>query len=80
MTVGQLLDRWHKLIEATRRETAAINYRYVIDPHLVGFILPQGKALGMKKLALLSFADVDAPLEAKCAPLPCRSSAPKVVQ
>jgi len=65
VTVGQLLDRWHKVIVATRRETTAINYRYVIDKHLVGFILPQGKALGAKKLALLTFADVDALLDAK---------------
>jgi integrase len=65
VTVGQLLDRWHKVIVATRRETTAINYRYVIDSHLVGFILPQGRTLGSKKLALLTFADVDALLEAK---------------
>ena len=65
VTVGQLLDRWHKVIVATRRETTAINYRYVIDKHLVGFILPQGKALGAKRLSLLTFADVDALLEAK---------------
>jgi hypothetical protein len=33
VTVGELLDRWHKVIVATRRETTAINYRYVIDRH-----------------------------------------------
>lgn len=65
VTVSELLDRWHKVIVATRRETTAINYRYVIDGHLVGFVLPQGRTLGSKKLALLSFDDVDALLEAK---------------
>jgi integrase len=66
VTVGQLLDRWHKVIVATRRETTAINYGYVIDRHLVGFVLPEGKTLGSKKLALLTFDDVDTLLEVKC--------------
>jgi hypothetical protein len=57
VTVGQLLDRWHKVIVVARRETTAINYRYVIDKHLVGFVLPQGKALGTKTVTLLAFAD-----------------------
>jgi hypothetical protein len=30
VTVGQLLDRWHKVIVATRGETTAVNDRYVI--------------------------------------------------
>jgi hypothetical protein len=50
-TVSQVLDRWHKVIVATRRETTAINYRYVIDGHLAGFVLPEGRTLGSKKLA-----------------------------
>jgi integrase len=65
ITVAQLLDRWHKVIVATRRQTTAINYRYIIDGHLVGFVLPGGKTLGSKKLALLTFADVDALLDSK---------------
>jgi integrase len=65
VTVSQLLDRWHKVIIATRRETTAINYRYVIDKHLVGFVLREGRTLGSKKLALLTFDDVDALLDAK---------------
>jgi len=65
VTVSELLDRWHKVIVATRRETTAINYRYVIDGHLVGFVLPQGQTLGSKKLALLTFDDVDTLLDAK---------------
>jgi integrase len=65
VTVSELLDRWHKVIVATRRETTAINYRYVIDGHLVGFVLPQGRTLGSKKLALLTFDDVDVLLDAK---------------
>jgi integrase len=65
VTVAELLDRWHKVIVATRRETTAINYKYVIDGHLVGCVLPGGKTLGSKKLALLTFADVDALLESK---------------
>ncbi len=47
VTVGQLLDRWHNVIVATRRETSAINYRYVIDKHLVGFVL-RGEAVGLR--------------------------------
>jgi integrase len=43
----------------------AINYRYVIDGHLAGFVLPEGRTLGSKKLARLTFDDVDALLEAK---------------
>jgi integrase len=65
VTVSQLLERWHRVITATRRETTSINYRYVIDGHLVGFVLPGGKTLGSKKLALLTFDDIDALLEAK---------------
>jgi integrase len=65
VTVSQLLDRWHKVIVATRRETTAINYRYVIDGHLVEFVLPEGRTLGSKRLARLTFADVDALLDAK---------------
>jgi hypothetical protein len=64
-TVSQMLDRSHKVIVATRRETTAINYRYVVDKHLVGFVLPQGRVLGTKKLILLTFTDVDAQLEAE---------------
>jgi integrase len=64
-TVSQVLDRWHKVIVATRRETTAINYRYVIDGHLAGFVLPEGRTLGSKKLARLTFGDVDTLLEAK---------------
>jgi hypothetical protein len=48
VTVSQLLDRWHKVIVAIRWETTAINYRYVIDGHLVGFVLPEGRTLGSK--------------------------------
>jgi integrase len=64
-TVSQVLDRWHQVIVATRRETTAINYRYVVDGHLVGFVLPEGRSLGSKKLARLTFGDVDALLDAK---------------
>jgi integrase len=64
-TVSQVPDRWHKVIVTTRRETTAINYRYVIDWHLAGFVLPEGRTLGSKKLARLTFGDVDALLEAK---------------
>ena len=45
ITVGQLLDRWHKVIVATRRETTAINYRYVIDSHLAGLSSRREKRL-----------------------------------
>jgi len=65
VTVSQLLDRWHKLIVATRRETTAINYRFVVDRHIVPFVLPGGGRLGSKTVALLTFADVDALLDAK---------------
>jgi hypothetical protein len=57
VTLGQLLDRWHKAMVATRRETTAIDYHDVIDKHLVGFVLPQGRALGTKRLSVLTFAD-----------------------
>jgi integrase len=65
VTVSQLLDRWHKVIVATRRETTASNYRYMIDGHLVPFVLPGGRTLGSKKVAKLTFSDVDALLDAK---------------
>ena len=48
VTVSQLLDRWHKVIVATRRETTASNYRYMIDGHIVPFVLPGGRTLGSK--------------------------------
>ena len=65
VTVDQLLDRWHKVIVATRRETTASNYRYMIDGHIVPFILPGGRRLGSKKVAKLTFGEVDALLDAK---------------
>ena len=65
VTVSQLLDRWHKVIVATRRETTASNYRYMIDGHIVPFVLPGGRTLGSKKVAKLTFSDVDALLDAK---------------
>ncbi len=65
VTVSQLLDRWHKVIVATRRETTASNYRYMIDGHIVPFVLPGGRTLGSKKVAKLPFSDVDALLDAK---------------
>ncbi|MHB1486746.1 MAG: site-specific integrase [Acidimicrobiales bacterium] len=65
VTVSQLLDRWHKVIVATRRETTAANYRYMIDGHIVPFILPGGRTLGSLKVAKLTFSDVDALLDAK---------------
>jgi integrase len=65
VTVSQLLDRWHKVIVATRRETTASNYRYMIDGHIVPFVLPGGRTLGSKKVAKLTFGDVDALLDAK---------------
>jgi integrase len=65
VTVRELLDRWHKVIAATRRETTASNYRYMIDGHIVPFVLPSGRTLGSKKVAKLTFSDVDALLEAK---------------
>jgi integrase len=65
VTVGQLLDRWHNVIVATRRETTASNYRYMIDGHIASFVLPGGKTLGSKKVAKLTFNDVDALLDAK---------------
>jgi hypothetical protein len=65
VTVSQLLDRWHKVIVATRRETTASNYRYMIDGRIVPFVLPGGRALGSKKVAKLTFSDVDALLDAK---------------
>jgi hypothetical protein len=36
VTVAALLERWHKVLVATRRETTAINYRDVIDRHSSG--------------------------------------------
>jgi integrase len=63
--VSQVLDRWHKVIVATRRETTAVNYRFMIDGQIVPFVLPEGRKLGSKKFALLTFEDVDALLEAK---------------
>ncbi len=65
VTVSQLLDRWHKVIVATRRETTAINYKYIIDSHIVPFVLPSGRTLGSKKVAKLTFDDVDALVDAK---------------
>jgi integrase len=65
VTVSQLLDRWHKVIVATRRETTASNYRYMIDGHIVPFVLPGGRTRGSKKVAKLTFGDVDALLDAK---------------
>ena len=65
VTVSQLLDRWHKVIVATRRETTASNYRYMIDGHIVPFVLPGGITVGSKKVATLTFSDVDALLDAK---------------
>jgi integrase len=65
VTVSQLLDRWHKVIVATRRETTASNYRYMIDGQIVPFVLPGGRTLGSKKVAKLTFSDVDALLDAK---------------
>jgi integrase len=65
VTVSQLLERWHKVIVATRRETTAANYRYMIDGHIVPFVLPGGRTLGSKKVAKLTFSDVDALLDAK---------------
>ena len=65
VTVSQLLDRWHKVIVATRRETTAANYKYMIDGHIVPFVLPRGRTLGSKKVAKLTFDDVDALLDAK---------------
>src|SRR5665213_1333697 len=65
VTVSQLLDRWHKVIVATRRETTASNYKYMIDGHIVPFVLPGGRTLGSKKVATLTFNDVDALLDAK---------------
>jgi hypothetical protein len=38
-TVRHVLDRWHGVIVAARGETTAINCRYVIVGHLVGFVL-----------------------------------------
>jgi hypothetical protein len=43
VAVDRLLVRPHKVSVATRREATAVNYRYVIDRHVVRFILPQGK-------------------------------------
>lgn len=65
VTVAQLLERWHKMIVATRRETTSINYRFMIDGHIVPFVLPSGRKLGSKKVASLTFDDVDALLDAK---------------
>src|ERR1039458_6505526 len=59
VTVSQLLDRWHKVIVAIGRETTAINYKYIIDSHIVPFVLPSGRTLGSKKVAKLTFDDVD---------------------
>jgi integrase len=65
VTMSQLLDRWHKVIVATRRETTASNYRYMIDGHIVPFVLPGERTLGSKKVAKLTFSDVDSLLDAK---------------
>lgn len=65
VTVSQLLDSWHKVIVATRRETTASNYRYMIDGHIARFVLPGGRTLGSKKVAKLTFSDVDSLLDAK---------------
>lgn len=65
VTVSELLDRWHKMIVATRRETTSINYRFMIDGHIVPFVLPGGRKLGSKKVASITFDDVDALLDAK---------------
>lgn len=65
VTVSQLLDRWHQVIVNTRRETTASNYRFMIDGHIVPFVLPGGRTLGSRKVAALTFGDVDTLLDAK---------------
>jgi integrase len=65
VTVAEMLDRWHRTIVATRRETTATNYRYMIDLHIVPFVLPNGRQFGTIKLAKMTYLDVDALLDAK---------------
>ena len=65
VTVSQLLGRWRKVIVATRLETTASNYRYMIDGRIIPFVLPVGRTLGSKKVARLTFNDVDTLLDSK---------------
>ena len=63
VTVSQLLiaGQGHR---PTRRETTASNYRYMIDGHIVPFVLPGGRRSDRRKWRI-PFSDVDALLDAK---------------
>lgn len=64
-TLEDVLGRWHQMIAATRRATTANNYRYMIEGHIVSFVLPNGQRFGAKRLSRVRFSDVDDLLEAK---------------
>ena len=65
VTVSQLLERWHKVIVATRPRDYLGQLPILIDGHIVPFVLPGGRKLGSKRVGSLTFDDVDALLDAK---------------